>query len=97
MESMLASPTPTGSAIALIGAGPRGTSLIERIGANLDDPAAPWHGHSLDVHVIDDAPSGAGSIWRTDQTRELCMNTLSHAVTLFTEASSTVAGPVRPG
>lgn len=88
---------PDRPAIAVIGAGPRGTSLIERIGANLGDPSSALHGIGLDLHVIDDAESGAGRIWRTDQTRELCMNTLSHAVTLFTEPSSTVAGPVRPG
>lgn len=81
-------------AIAIVGAGPRGASLLERIGSHLrlrDDPVA------LDIHVIDDAPSGAGRIWRTDQDRELCMNTLSDAVTLFTEPGSTVTGPVREG
>lgn len=80
------------SVIALIGAGPRGASLIERIAANLDPADLP-----LEIHVIDDAPDGAGNIWRSDQTRELCMNTLSHAVTLFTEPGSTVAGPVVEG
>ncbi len=85
-------PSANRAAIAIVGAGPRGASLIERIGANLSDDAPP-----LDVHVIDPAPSGAGRIWRTDQDRELCMNTLSHAVTLFTEPGSTVAGPVIPG
>lgn len=83
--------------IAVIGAGPRGTSLIERIGAHLSDPASPFHGTAFDLHVIDEAESGAGRIWRTDQTRELCMNTLADAVTLFTEPSSTVQGPVIEG
>ncbi|WP_244303201.1 FAD/NAD(P)-binding protein [Leucobacter coleopterorum] len=82
---------PSRASIAIIGAGPRGTSLIERIGASLTGPTA------LDLHVIDEAQSGAGRIWRTDQTRELCMNTLAGAVTLFTEESSSVAGPVLPG
>lgn len=77
--------------IAIIGAGPRGASLIERLGANAPADA------DFELHVIDDAPDGAGAIWRTDQTRELCMNTLSDAVTLFTEPSSTVAGPVIEG
>lgn len=116
------SSSPRG-AIAIIGAGPRGASLIERIGANLADPAfaaeaglggglggtglgggilrgggaAGSAGVGLDLHVVDDAPSGSGRIWRPDQERELCMNTLADAVTLFTEPSSTVAGPVRPG
>ncbi|QIK63705.1 hypothetical protein G7068_11290 [Leucobacter viscericola] len=82
---------PSRASIAIIGAGPRGTSLIERIGASLTGPT------TLDLHVIDEAQSGAGRIWRTDQTRELCMNTLAGAVTLFTEESSSVAGPVLPG
>ena len=84
--------TANRATIAIVGAGPRGASLIERIGAQLGDDAPP-----IDVHVIDPAPSGAGRIWRPDQHRELCMNTLSHAVTLFTEPGSTVSGPVIPG
>ncbi len=84
--------------IALIGAGPRGASLIERIGAHLGrDRSRGERGGSLDLHVVDDAEIGAGRVWRTDQTRELCMNTLADAVTLFTEPSSTVEGPVVPG
>ena len=99
-------PFPRRASIALIGAGPRGASLIERIGANLDaglagvlesDLAAGGVPAEIELHVIDDAQSGAGRIWRTDQTRELCMNTLAHAVTLFTEPGSSVTGPVRPG
>lgn len=98
---------PSRPAIALIGAGPRGVSLLERIGAHLRpgsersregnvypglDPS-----RSFDLHIIDDAQSGAGRIWRTDQDRELCMNTLAHAVTLFTEPGATITGPVAPG
>ena len=86
-------PEPRIPSIAIVGAGPRGASLLERIGAHLADRPAT----ALDIHVIDDAPSGAGRIWRTDQDRELCMNTLSDAVTLFTEPGSSVAGAVRPG
>lgn len=97
----------TRPALALIGAGPRGVSLLERIGAHLrsglersrEGNADPGFDPSLgfDLHIIDDAQSGAGRIWRTDQDRELCMNTLAHAVTLFTEPSATIAGPVLPG
>ncbi|MBL3685834.1 hypothetical protein D3248_02535 [Leucobacter zeae] len=82
---------PRRASIAIIGAGPRGTSLIERIGALLPQ------GVSLDLHIIDDAPPGSGRIWRTDQDRELCMNTLADAVTLFTEPGASVTGPVREG
>lgn len=87
-------PSSLRPAIALIGAGPRGASLLERIGAHLDASPRPL---PLDIYVIDDAPDGAGKIWRTDQPRELCMNTLADAVTLFTEHASTVAGPIVEG
>lgn len=109
-------PSRDRSAIAIVGAGPRGASLLERIGANLQQAHQTWgdevtpkpresgvsrqgEGASppLDILVIDEAPSGAGKIWRSDQDRELCMNTLAHAVTLFTDSSSTALGPMRPG
>lgn len=80
--------------IALIGGGPRGASLLERFAAHLSHGSEQF---PLTIHVIDDMESGAGSVWRTDQTRELCMNTLSDAVTLFTEATSSVSGPTAPG
>lgn len=80
--------------IAIIGLGPRGASLIERLGAHLSTrPQEP----RLELHLIDDSQPGPGRIWRTDQTRELCMNTLADAVTLFTEPGATVTGPVIEG
>ncbi|MFT4135281.1 FAD/NAD(P)-binding protein [Microbacterium sp.] len=86
-------PRPSLPTIALIGAGPRGVSLLERIGATLaEQPGAP-----LAIHVVDDTEIGAGRVWRTDQPRELCMNTLADAVTLFTDESATIDGAIRPG
>jgi hypothetical protein len=82
--------------IAIVGGGPRGVSLLERLGATIRNecPATPL---ALTVHIVDDVQVGAGRIWRTDQTHELCMNTLAGAVTLFTDASVTMAGTVVPG
>lgn len=80
---------PTGAepayCVVIIGLGPRGASLMERIAARAPD--------SLRVHMVDDAAPGAGRIWRTDQDPDMCMNTLAGAVTLFTDASFTGAGP----
>ena len=81
-------------AIAIVGAGPRGISLVERLAAHLR--ATPLHS-PLRLHIIDDAPLGAGRIWDTEQTRTLCMNTLAGAVTLFTEPGSTTTAPVLEG
>ncbi|OFP64322.1 exopolyphosphatase [Corynebacterium sp. HMSC074C01] len=80
--------------IAIVGAGPRGISLVERLAAHLR--ATPLNS-PLRLHIIDDAPLGAGRIWDTEQTRTLCMNTLAGAVTLFTEPNSTTTAPVLEG
>uniref|UniRef100_UPI0025F0775C FAD/NAD(P)-binding protein n=1 Tax=uncultured Corynebacterium sp. TaxID=159447 RepID=UPI0025F0775C len=82
--------------IAIIGGGPRGISVLERLAAQVaSDPTAG--DHPLTVHLVDDTEPGAGRVWRTNQTRTLCMNTLADAVTLFTEPGSTVTAPVVEG
>ncbi|MFH8679531.1 FAD/NAD(P)-binding protein [Streptomyces lydicus] len=80
--------------IAVVGAGPRGTSVLERICASAAELAP---GARLTVHVIDPAPPGAGRVWRTAQPPELLMNTVASQVTLFTDASVECAGPIRTG
>ncbi|MEU9451661.1 FAD/NAD(P)-binding protein [Streptomyces sp. NPDC048277] len=81
--------------VALVGAGPRGTSVLERLCASAPELLSP--GLRLTVHVIDPAPPGPGRVWRTTQSAELLMNTVASQVTLFTDASVDCAGPVRPG
>ncbi|UUN26676.1 FAD/NAD(P)-binding protein [Streptomyces sp. FIT100] len=81
-------------AIALVGAGPRGTSVLERLCASVPELAPEIE---LTVHVVDPAPAGPGQVWRTDQPAELLMNTVASQVTLFTDASVSCEGPVRPG
>lgn len=91
--------------IALIGAGPRGISVLERLAAYLHEASGkhsrPGHAQPsaprVTVHIIDDSQIGAGRVWDTDQTRTLCMNTLADAVTLFTEPGSSVGAPVLSG
>ncbi|MEU8955492.1 FAD/NAD(P)-binding protein [Streptomyces sp. NPDC048518] len=81
--------------MALVGAGPRGTSVLERLCASAVEliPA----GTSLTVHVVDPSPPGAGRVWRTGQPAELLMNTVASQVTLFTDASVDCSGPIRLG
>ncbi|WP_286257723.1 FAD/NAD(P)-binding protein [Streptomyces graminofaciens] len=76
----------------MIGAGPRGLSVLERICANADGIARP-----VVVHLVDPYPPGAGAVWRTDQPVELLMNTVASQVTLFTDDSVDCAGPSVPG
>ncbi|MFF4901495.1 FAD/NAD(P)-binding protein [Streptomyces sp. NPDC001068] len=82
-------------AVALVGAGPRGTSVLERLCASAPELLPP--GSRLTVHVIDPAPPGPGRVWRTAQSAELLMNTVASQVTLFTDASVACSGPVRTG
>ncbi|MER5441796.1 FAD/NAD(P)-binding protein [Streptomyces sp. NPDC002790] len=81
--------------VALVGAGPRGTSVLERLTASADELLPP--GTRLTVHVIDPHPPGAGAVWRTDQAPELLMNTVASQVTLFTDESVDCSGPIHPG
>lgn len=84
----------TSPSIAIVGMGPRGISVIERLAAHLRLLNQP---PSLSLHLIDDSQLGAGRIWDTNQTRTLCMNTLAGAVTLFTEPTSTLSAPALEG
>ena len=89
-----APPDPTTS-LALIGLGPRGVSTLERLTAALiavKNPKQP-----LTLHLIDDAQHGGGRIWDTEQTDTLCMNTLAHGMTLFSEPGATVTAPIVEG
>jgi uncharacterized NAD(P)/FAD-binding protein YdhS len=80
--------------IALIGAGPRGLSVLERLCAN--ERARPSHARVL-VHVIDAARPGAGAVWRTDQERHLLTNTVASQITVYSDAASQIDGPIEPG
>ena len=46
---------------------------------------------------MDSSPPGAGRVWRTDQSRNPLMNTVATQVTVFTDHTVVMRGPVRPG
>ncbi|MFF4339792.1 FAD/NAD(P)-binding protein [Kitasatospora sp. NPDC001540] len=81
--------------LVVIGAGPRGTGLLERIAANAPELLGP--GVELDVHLVDPHPPGGGRIWRHAQSPLLRMNSMAEDVTMFTDERTTMDGPVRPG
>ncbi|MDJ0318012.1 FAD/NAD(P)-binding protein [Arthrobacter antibioticus] len=68
--------------VVIVGAGPRGTSVMERLlahhGKNTD--SQPLH-----IHLVDPFPPGAGHVWRTAQSRLYLMNTPSFFPTLITD------------
>ncbi|MFE6482458.1 FAD/NAD(P)-binding protein [Streptomyces sp. NPDC057757] len=96
MSALPAAPAGTPHVrVALVGAGPRGTSVLERLCASVPELLAP--GARLTVHVVDPAPPGPGRVWRTAQSPHLLMNTVASQVTLFTDESVDCSGPIRPG
>jgi FAD-NAD(P)-binding len=82
------------SQLAIVGAGPRGVCVLERISAN----AAELLGDDgLVVHLIDPFPPGPGRIWRYAQSPLLRMNSTAEDVTMFTDDTVQIEGPIRPG
>ncbi|NGO70047.1 FAD/NAD(P)-binding protein [Streptomyces boncukensis] len=78
--------------VAVVGAGPRGLSVVERLAAN-----AAASRRRVTVHVVDPHLGAGGRVWRRTQPRELLMNTVASQVTMFTDRSVRCAGPIRPG
>jgi glutamate mutase epsilon subunit len=78
--------------IAVVGSGPRGMAVLERLGARL---AAQDDGRPVEIDIIDAVEPGAGRIWRTGQPPWLLMNTPAGEVTLFSGPPDD--GPTRPG
>ena len=80
--------------VCLIGAGPRGLSVMERLCAQ--ERTAPSC-EELVIHLVDPAMPGSGKVWRTDQPRHLLMNTVTSQITLYTDNSVEISGPIEPG
>jgi uncharacterized NAD(P)/FAD-binding protein YdhS len=79
--------------IAIVGAGPRGLGMLERIVALYAELKPSWAVH---VHLIDPAEPGQGT-HSSFQPGHLLTNTVAGQITLFTDASVRDAGPVKPG
>ena len=78
--------------VCVVGAGPRGLSVLERLCVNAGEAGRP-----VVVHLVDPYPPGPGAVWRTGQPSELLMNTVASQVTLFTDDSVPCAGPPAAG
>ncbi|MEV6985273.1 FAD/NAD(P)-binding protein [Sphaerisporangium sp. NPDC051017] len=77
--------------IVVVGAGPGGTVMVDRLIAN----APP--GRRLEIHVVDPQPPGGGRTWRREQSELMWMNSQAVDVSLFTDTSVQMEGPIRPG
>ncbi|WP_328320201.1 FAD/NAD(P)-binding protein [Streptomyces sp. NBC_00388] len=81
--------------LCVIGAGPRGISVVERMCANAPVLGSP--GDRVTIHLVDARHSGGGQVWRTDQPSELLMNTVASQVSMFMDDSVEGEGPVVNG
>ena len=77
--------------VALIGAGPRGTSVLERLLANWAAGATSRANRTdtgqrtLHIHVVDPFPPASGHVWQPEQSRLYLMNTQAFYPTLIPE------------
>jgi len=74
--------------VVVIGAGPRGSSVLERLAANWKarrESGALSASSRLEVHLVDPYPAGSGHVWRPGQSRLFLMNTQSFFPTLIPE------------
>jgi uncharacterized NAD(P)/FAD-binding protein YdhS len=80
--------------ICLVGAGPRGLSVLERLCAaeSVRPSAGP-----LVVRLVDPSPPGPGRVWRVDQSLLLLMNTVASQISLYPDTSVRLRGPLVPG
>jgi hypothetical protein len=76
--------------ICLVGAGPRGLSVLERV-------CAVGGGAGVVVHVVDPHVRDGGAVWRLGQARVLLMNTVASQITMFVDETVECAGPVVAG
>ncbi|RAJ58760.1 methylaspartate mutase epsilon subunit [Streptomyces sp. Amel2xB2] len=81
-----------GLTVAVIGTGPRGVSVVERLVTRIGErgPSGP-----VTVYAIDAFEVGCGRTWRTDQPDELLMDNSTDELTAFSGPSD--GGPARPG
>jgi FAD-NAD(P)-binding len=80
--------------VIIVGAGPRGIGILERLLANAGDlaPGRPVH-----IALVDPYPPGAGRVWREEQPTLMLMNAPAENVTMFTDDTVKCAGPIRTG
>ncbi|WP_054726111.1 FAD/NAD(P)-binding protein [Paucilactobacillus hokkaidonensis] len=79
--------------IVLIGAGPRGLVAAERL---IERQRKSNQFDQLNIVLTD--PFGIGGrVWQTNQPHELIMNTNPDQITLFTDRTDQINGPIIPG
>ena len=77
----------TSLVLVLVGLGPRGAGLLERLVSNAaQDGSGP-----VEVHLVDPYPLGGGRVWRAAQSELLRLNTTAEDLTAFVDESVVMA------
>ncbi|MFD3721508.1 FAD/NAD(P)-binding protein [Streptomyces sp. NPDC058674] len=80
--------------IAVVGSGPRGLSVVERLAARAAE--APDGGdRPVEIYLIDPVEVGCGRVWRSDQPEWFMMNTVADEISAFSGIPD--GGPSRAG
>ncbi|HFD6365286.1 TPA: FAD/NAD(P)-binding protein, partial [Staphylococcus aureus] len=66
--------------ISIIGSGPRGLSVLERLVCRCNDKVIT---DQIEINLIDDSFVGAGRVWSPIQSKHLLMNTYAKEITAF--------------
>ncbi|WP_368502793.1 FAD/NAD(P)-binding protein (plasmid) [Alkalihalophilus sp. As8PL] len=82
--------------IGIVGLGPRGLSIFERLCANIKEGKNYVKENDYDIYIFDPYPPG-GAVWRKNQSKHLLMNTVASQITLYTDESIDCAGPIVKG
>ncbi|MBB5832788.1 FAD/NAD(P)-binding protein [Brachybacterium aquaticum] len=85
--------------LVIVGGGPRAIGVVERLGASAAQPehASQLEERPLHIDVIDPHMPGSGRIWRADESGLLLMNSRAADVSIFTDETVEIAGPVVAG
>lgn len=83
--------TGTERRVTVIGAGPRGLSVVERLAAR-----SAASGTRVRIDVVDPFPPGPGHVWRTNQSPLYLMNTPSLFPTVIADDGVLPVDPVAP-
>ena len=73
--------------ITIIGAGPRGISVLDRLIENFKNEEI-----KIKIHIFDRFKVGGGKVWDTNQNENLLMNTLPEELTIFSETNKAMPG-----
>ncbi|APX33726.1 DNA-binding protein [Brachybacterium sp. P6-10-X1] len=88
-----------GTRVVVVGGGPRAIGVLERLAASaaLPEQAARLEDSPLHVDIVDPHMPGAGRIWRAVESPLLLMNSRAADVSIFTDDTVEIDGPVVAG